>query len=99
VILALAAVASLLSLAAALAAVLGRRDSVQEAEALRREVAALAQRLQEAERAAERAAGRAEAAGQLLLDKGIVSEGELEAFREPLEGGERQAPRSPRTVH
>jgi len=101
VILALAVLAALLSLAAALASVLARRESAQETAALRRQVASLAGRLDEAERAAERAAGRAEAASQLLLEKGIASEGELEAFREPFEAGERQAPvpRGSRTVH
>ncbi len=96
-ILALAVLATLLSLAAALASVLARRESLQETAALRRQVAALTQRLQEA----ERGAGRAETASRLLLEKGLVSEGEREAFREPVDGGERQtpAPRSSRTVH
>ncbi|MBI5067917.1 MAG: hypothetical protein HZB56_06730 [Deltaproteobacteria bacterium] len=99
-ILALAVLASLLSLAAALASVVARRESAQEAEVLRRQVAALAQRLQEAERAAERAAGRAEAASHLLLEKGIASEGELEGLHDAPESERPEPqPRGSRTVH
>lgn len=98
--LALAVLAALFSFATALASVLGRREAAQEAQALRRQVATLSQRLQEAERASERAVARAEAASQLLLEKGIASEAELEGLRE---AGRPQAAPVPRggsrTVH
>lgn len=103
-VLALAVLSALLSLAAALASVLARRESREEAEALRKQVEALTQRLEQAERATSRAAGRAEAAGHLLLEKGIADEGELEALRELVESPERPEARTPvprgsRTVH
>lgn len=97
-ILALLVLAVLLSLATALASVLARRDSLQETASLRRQVASLTQRLEEAERAAQRAAGHAEAAAQLLLEKGVAGEGELEGRGDPGAQVEAQ-PRGSRTVH
>lgn len=99
--LALAAVAVILSLAVAVASVAAWRASAGEAARLRREGAALAERLAAAERVAGQAAAQAETASQLLLDKGIADEDDLEAVREGVEGGggEPAVTRGGRTVH
>lgn len=98
--LALAVLAALFSLATALASVLGRREAAQEARALRRELAAMAERLQAAERASERATARAEAAGRQLLEKGVASEAEVDRARDLERPQVAPTPRGgPRTVH
>jgi len=96
VTLALVVLAALFSLATALASVLGRREAAQEARELREQVATLTRRLQEAERAAERAV----AASRLLHDRGIAGEGEPEGFREAERAQAAPSPRGgSRTVH
>lgn len=101
VTLALAALALLLSIAAALVTARLWRDGSAEAAVLRRKGSELAARVLAAERAAAQAAARAEAASHLLLEKGIADEEELEAMRHLVESpaGGVAEPRRGQTVH
>jgi hypothetical protein len=102
VTLALATVAVLLSMAVALASIRAWRDSAAEAEARRLEAKELASRLEAAERLAGQAAARAEVTGQLLLEKGIADEDDLETVRDLVEASGADDPpamRGGQTVH
>ena len=94
-VLALATLAALLSLAVAAASVAAWRASAAEALRLRREARAMADRLQAAERLAAQASARADNASRLLLAKGIAAEGELESG----DADDQGAGRGGRTVH
>lgn len=104
VTLALATLAVLLSLAVALASVAAWRSASADAARLREQARELSERLQAAERTAGQAAAQAEIASQLLVDKGIADEDDLEAIRgvaEAPEPGAEEPPatRGGRTVH
>jgi hypothetical protein len=79
-----------------------RRQHVlgSEIDSLWRQLRDLSARLASAEKNAEGAAGRAEAAANVLLEKGIANEEELEAARRHLEAPEDPQPaRGSRTLH
>ena len=106
---ALATATSLAVAAFAVALALRQRATAEELRALRAELAEATERLGAVERCANDAAARAEAAGTLLLEKGVADEAELEAARRRQDHGEPNAPdstaepsmpgRGSRTVH
>lgn len=88
-----------LAIAAAALALRGLRDAAAERDAMRAELERLNERLAGAERSAGDAASHAEAAGSLLLEKGLADEEELEAARRRLSPADQPAPRGSRTLH
>jgi hypothetical protein len=76
-----------------------RRAHALEAALLREQLAALSKRLDQAQRQAEAAVARTEVAGQLLLEKGIADEEELEAARALVDGDDDPSSAGGRTVH
>jgi hypothetical protein len=89
------AVASLLL---ALQAVLSQRILSEELRATRRQLREVLERLASAERSAGDAFSQAEAAGMVLLEKGLADEEELEAARRR-EDPEPAHERDPRRLH
>ena len=87
-------------LALALALVSTRRVHAQELKALRKHLRALEARLAAAEKSADDAAQYAEAAGHVLLEKGLADVEDLEAARrrQPQEAATQPA-RGSRTLH
>ena len=89
---------SMLALATALA--WSRRAHARELKALRKSLRAMESRLAAAEKAADEAAHHAEAAGQVLLEKGLADVEDLEAARRRAPEEEPQQPsRGSRTLH
>ena len=87
------------SLAVAVHAVRAQRSLSSEVESLRGRVAELGERLASAERNVGEAATEAEAAGTVLLEKGLVDEEDLEAARRRFDAIQVTSFRGSRTVH
>ncbi len=88
------------SLAAALYLLRRQRVLGGELRSLRQQLRDLSTRLASAEKNAEEAASRAEAAGNVLLEKGIANEEDLEAARRRFEATDDPQPaRGTRTLH
>jgi hypothetical protein len=81
-VLTLAAGAALFALAAAVASAFAFREASAERALLRQRLAELAERVEGAERAAGHAQAQAEVTSQLLLEKGLADEDDIEAVRQ-----------------
>ena len=96
----LAGVVAFVSLAIALLAVGRQRALVDDLRAVRDQLRDVTARLATAEKSADGATGRAEAAGTVLLEKGLANEEDLEAARRRFGALEEAQPaRGSRTLH
>jgi hypothetical protein len=96
----LAGVLAAISLAVSLHFARRQRALGHELRSLRQQLRDLAGRLASAEKDAEEAASRAEAAVSVLLEKGLANEEDLEAARCRFDAPEDQQPaRGSRTLH
>ena len=96
----LAGVLAALSLAVALLFARRQRVLAGELRSLQQQLRDLSGRLASAEKSTEVATSRAEAAGKVLLEKGLANEEDLEAARRCFEAPEDPQPaRGTRTLH
>jgi hypothetical protein len=96
----LASVLTAISLGVALYLVQRQRVLAQELRALREQLRDLSGRLAGTEKSAAEAASHAEVAANVLLEKGLANEEDLEAARRRFDAPEEQQPaRGSRTLH